>query len=258
MLCLVIRQMLEGVYQNAAAMSGLEAWNNSVAQNLAQSSSPGYKKAVTAFEGAQKGSYGVSDDFGHVLQRAAIQTKGSDSVDFTAGPSRVTDGQYDFSLEGDGFFELRAPDGRMIYTRDGEFRVNPDGELVSKQGYHVMSDTRDTIELIPEGGVLQGAPDGTLRQNNQIIGQVGVRQIENPAELVRAHGGFALPAESRDPARHVEDARMRHGSLEQSNVSATHEMINLITLSRSYEINQRVIQQHDDRLGKAIQQLGGR
>lgn len=250
--------MLNGVYQNAAAMTGLEAWNNSIAQNISQSSTPGYKKATVTFEGIERGRIGVEGPFGQTLHRAATQAQGTGSVDFSNGTMLVTHGEFDFALEGEGFFELRAPDGQLVYTRDGQFKANEQGELVSKQGFHVMSDTRNIIQLIPNGGQLQAAPDGTLRQNGQKIAELSLRGIEYTENLIRSHGGFVLSPDSDAVARHLDTPVLRHGTLEQSNVSATTEMIDLINVSRSFQINQRVIQQHDDILGKAIQQLGGR
>lgn len=249
--------MLNGVYQNAAAMTGLENWNNSIAQNIAQSSTPGYKKATLSFQGVEAGKVGVRDDFGNMLQHASIQTKGVGAVDFSSGSIVTTNGEHDFALEGAGFFELRAEDGQYVYTRDGQFKVNNEGELVSKQGFHVMSDTRNVIQLHPENGRLTGAKDGTLRQGGQLVAELSIREFRDPENMVRSHGGFILGPNSEGRARTVETPLLRHGSLEQSNVSSTTEMINLISVSRSFQVNQKVIQEHDTVLGKAIQALGG-
>ncbi len=249
--------MLNGIYQNAAAMTGLESWNNSIAQNISQSSTPGYKKAMTAFEGVERGTIGAEGVFGKKLERAQIQTTGSDKVDFTTGSMLITNNEFDLALEGGGFFELRAPDGQLVYTRDGQFSVNADGEIVSKQGFHVMDDTRNPILLVPAAGKLQVGIDGTLTQNGQKIADLSLRGIKDPENLVRSHGGFVLGPNSDRVTRLIEEPTVRQGALEQSNVSATTEMINLINVSRSFQINQRVIQQHDETLGKAIQALGG-
>lgn len=249
--------MLNGVYQNAAAMTGLEAWNNSLAQNISQASTPGYKRAQISFQGVERGSVGVETPFGKMLQRAAIQTEGRGSVDFSSGSMKITNGEFDFALEGNGFFELRAPDGQLVYTRDGQFKLNDSGELVSKQGYHVMSDTRNIIQLVPDGGKLQAANDGTLRQNGQKIAELSIRGVSDPENLIRSHGGFVLGPESDRIVRHLDTPVVRHGALEQSNVSATTEMINMIQISRSFQVNQKVLQTHDEQLGKAIQSLGG-
>lgn len=239
-------------------MTGLENWNNSIAQNIAQSSAPGYKKALLSFEGAEAGKVGIQDSFGQTLEHATIQTRGVGAVDFSSGSIVTTDGEFDFAIEGDGFFELRADDGQLVYTRDGQFKVNDEGELVSKQGFHVMSDSRNVIQLIPSGGPLQASSDGLLRQEGQRVAHLSVRRVENPETMIRSHGGFILGPDNDGIARAIETPFVRHGALEQSNVSATTEMINLISVSRSFQINQRVIQQHDEILGKAIQSLGGR
>ncbi|MBC2606028.1 flagellar hook-basal body protein [Pelagicoccus albus] len=249
--------MLNGVYQNAAAMTGLENWNNSIAQNIAQSSVPGYKKALLSFEGVEAGSVGVKDQFGNILEHASIQTKGVGSVDFSEGSIVTTNGELDFAIEGEGFFELRADDGQLVYTRDGQFKVNDEGELVSKQGFHVMSDTRNIIQLIPDGGPVQAAKDGTVRQGGQKVAELSLRSVEDTSSMIRSHGGFILTGDNKSNAIDADSRFVRHGSLEQSNVSATTEMINLINVSRSFQLNQKVIQQHDDALGKAIQSLGG-
>ncbi|MDQ8185963.1 flagellar hook-basal body protein [Pelagicoccus sp. SDUM812002] len=249
--------MLNGVYQNAAAMTGLENWNNSIAQNISQSSTPGYKKGMLSFEGVEAGKVGVRNDFGNILEHATIQTRGVDTVDFSSGSIVTTNGDFDFALEGEGFFELRAGDGQLVYTRDGQFKVNDEGELVSKQGFHVMDDTRNVIKLRAGEGKFSAASDGTLTQGEVPLAQLSIRDIERPENLVRSHGGFVVGSNDTGRIRQVEDPVIRHGSLEQSNVSSTTEMINLINVSRSFQINQKVIQQHDDVLGKAIQSLGG-
>ena len=249
--------MLNGVYQNAAAMTGLENWNNSIAQNISQASTPGYKKATLAFEGVEAGKVGVKDTFGNTLEHASIQTRGVGGVDFSGGSIVTTLGAQDFAIEGEGFFELRADDGQLVYTRDGQFKINDDGELVSKQGFRVMDDSRNPIELRSNGEPLTGSKDGTLSQGTLVLAQLSIRGFDNPENLIRSLGGFVAGPKSNGESYRIDDPFVRHGSLEQSNVSATSEMINLINVSRSFQVNQRVIQQHDDVLGKAIQSLGG-
>ena len=254
--CLVNAQMLEGIYQNAASMSGLQNWNDAIAQNIAQSSAPGYKKAILSFEGSDNGLVGFQDAFDRAVYRQAIGAGTKGAVDFSSGPIRITNDQFDFAIEGSGFFELRTPEGEFVYTRDGEFKSNEKGELVSKQGYHVMSDDRTVIQMIPDGGVLTGDIDGTIRQGGQKIAQIGLRDLDDYSRMVRSHGGFIVPDGGEIGAPHT-NTILRHGSLEDSNVSATHEMINLINVSRAFQINQKVIQNQDELTERAIRHLGG-
>ncbi|MCH6255850.1 flagellar hook-basal body protein [Puniceicoccaceae bacterium K14] len=248
--------MLNGVYQNAAAMTGLESWNNGIAQNLSQSMAPGYKQASVSFEGKTTGLMAYQSANGKAGFAESVTATSQATTDFTQGTLRHTGDAFEFALEEEGFFELRRPDGELVYTRDGQFHVNNEGELVSKQGYHVMSDTRNEITLIPDGGELSGELDGTLKQNGQTIGKIGVQVAADPSQLVRSHGGFALPEDS-DMELYQTESKIRQGYLESSNVSATKEMVNLINVSRSFQLNQRAISNHDDLLGKAIRSLGG-
>jgi len=252
--------MLNGIYQNAASMSGLETWNNAIAQNLAQSSTPGYKKELLSFEGEANGMIGYEGSFDKTLFRETLQAKGVGSVDFSSGSILNTDIKTDFAIEGEGFFELRTPDGEFVYTRDGQFKLNDAGELVSKQGYFVMDDERNVIQLLPDGGDIKGMPNGSISQGNQEIAIIGVRSVGDPNQMVRTHGGFAINPEVTGEALAVDPDRVsiRHAALEQSNVSNTSEMVNLISVSRAFQLNQQVIRGKDELLGRAIQTLGGR
>jgi len=238
-------------------MSGLESWNNAIAQNLSQSSVPGYKKAHLSFEGKENGMIGYQGGFDKTLYKASITATTNDSIDFSAGNLTITGDPLEFGIDGEGFFELETPQGDFVYTRDGQFRLNDLGELVSKQGFHVMSDERQIIQTIPDGGEIKVAQDGALSQNGQQVATVGLRIIEDTSALERAHGGFALPEDS-DVEAMLGEVKVRQGALERSNVSSTHEMINMISVSRTFQLNQQVIRTRDDLLSKAIQNLGGR
>lgn len=253
--------MLNGIYQNAATMSGLETWNNAIAQNLAQSSIPGYKKATLSFEGEANGLIGYGGGtFDQTLFRETIAATGKNGVDFSAGGVRTTNIDTDFALEKPGFFELKTPEGQYVYTRDGQFQRNGEGELVSKQGYHVMSDARTIIQLDMGGGALKGLADGSISQGSRKIGMIGVRNVDDLSTLIRSHGGFVVDPEVVGDVKAVDPDQIlvRHAALESSNVTNTKEMVDMITVSRAFQLNQQVIRGRDDLLGKAIQTLGGR
>ncbi len=252
--------MLNGIYQNAASMTGLESWNNAIAQNIAQSSTPGYKKATLSFEGEANGLIGYQGAFENTLYRETVAASGKGSVDFSSGNIRNTDIPTDFAVAGEGFFELRTEDGQFVYTRDGQFQLNGEGELVSKQGFHVMSDERTIIELIPGGGKLKGMKDGSLSQDGRPVAVLGLRTVPDNNQLIRSNGGFVINPELPLDAQAVDPGKVSilHGALEGSNVVGTKEMVDMINVSRSFQLNQQVIRGRDDLIGKAIQTLGGR
>ena len=200
---------------------------------------------------------GYQGGFDKTLYKASITSTPHGNIDFTPGNQTITEDPLEFAIDGEGFFELRTPEGDFVYTRDGQFRLNDLGELVSKQGFHVMSDERLLIQSIPDGGEIKVGQDGAISQNGQQVATLGLRDIEDKSVLQRTHGGFAIPEDS-DVEAMLGEVKVRQGALELSNVSPTHEMINMINVSRTFQLNQQVIRTRDDLLAKAIQNLGGR
>lgn len=245
-----------GVYQGASALTSLERWQQVVAQNIASASVPGYKQQTIQARGIAMAASPdrTNTDFPSYLKHSMLAAESG--IDFSAGPSRETGDAYDFAIEGDAFFQAERPDGSTLYTRDGEFHVNDDGVLVTKLGYPVRGQG-GYIQLTPNGGPLQSDPEGRLSQNGGQIGRFALARIENLATLERSAGGFVARDGVGNPAEAVGDeARVRQGYLEGSNVSAVTEMVRLIELSRAYEANQKAITTQDEQMSRANQSLG--
>jgi flagellar basal-body rod protein FlgF len=160
------------------------------------------------------------------------------------------------AIDGPGFFEVQIPGGATGYTRDGEFKINAQGELVTKQGYLVLGDG-GPIQVDPNHSTtFSVAPDGTVSQGAEIRGKLNLVSFNDPNLLTPAGGGMFL---AKNPTlQQVADDKstVRQGFLEASNTSPVLEMANMISVMRAYEANQRVIQMQDDRMGRAISELG--
>src|ERR1051325_2598780 len=126
------------LYQAAAALNANARWQDSIAENLASSGVPGFKKSELSFSANQAGLMPANALTG-VSQHYVLPTTGS-TVDFGQGQMRFTGVKSDAAIEGPGFFEVQLPSGDTAYTRDGEFQFNAQGQLVTKQGYAVISD----------------------------------------------------------------------------------------------------------------------
>src|SRR2546421_12269743 len=113
-----------GLYQAAAALNANGRWQDSIAQNLAAASIPGFKKQDLSFGAIAAG----------MKSAPAPDTHSSLATNFSPGELRFTGVKTDVALEGSGFFAVQLPDGNIGYTRDGEFQTNASGELISKQG----------------------------------------------------------------------------------------------------------------------------
>ena len=166
----------------------------------------------------------------------------------------------------DGFFAIsytnKAGETSVKYTRDGAFTVNREGYLMTKDGDYVLNQAAAQAGNPGEAGYIRIDPNvelkvdenGNLYQNNALLGQVGVVDFadynflakygENLYDLVE--GGQAQAS----------NAQVVQGTLEMSNVNVVSEMVEMITISRAYETNQKIIQSIDDTLEKAVNNIG--
>ena len=145
--------------------------------------------------------------------------------------------------------------GQMVYTRDGQFRLGPDGQLQNKLGYPIMGES-GPIQLLIDGDKPTVDADGTVRQGDQEVGVITVYDLPNVQTLVRTDGGFAVDPANPQTAHAVEGGRVRQNFTEMSNVTPMLEMAELITVSNALQANQKVIQTFDSLAERAIQQLG--
>ncbi|HUR45594.1 MAG TPA: flagellar hook-basal body protein [Candidatus Saccharimonadales bacterium] len=240
------------LFQAAAAMNTNARWQELISENLSGSSIPGYKKQDLSFAAVQAGQSpaGVSGTQGVTLPKAVAVTN------FRQGEIKSTGVNTDVALEGPGFLSVQLPDGNIGYTRDGELHVNSTGQLVTKQGLLVMGDG-GPIQLDPSNSSpLSISATGEVSQGSDSKGKLQISDFSQPHLLTPISHGCFIPG---DPSMRAEDApgtTVRQGFVEVANTSSSSEMVNLIAAMRMYEANQRVVQMHDERMGKAISELG--
>ena len=241
------------LYQAAAAMNAHERWQELITENLGSSSVPGARKNYISFAEVEAGLPAALNGggFGRFRLPAAVA-----STSFIQGQLRPTGNKLDFALEGTGFFEVQLPDGQHAYTRDGEFRLNAQGQLTNKQGYLVLSNG-GPVQFDPNNALpITVGPDGSITQGTESRGKLHIVEFKEPGKLSSAGPGCFV---NQQPDMLAEDARetaVRQGYLEGANTSATIEMSELINAMRMFEANQRVLSMQDDRLGKVITELG--
>ncbi len=233
------------LYQAAAALNANARWQEIISENLAASAVPGFKKQELSFSAV-------------AAARAPQVVTPSTSVgtNFQQGQIRPTGVPTDVAIDGDAFFEVQLPGGQTAYTRDGEFQFNAQGELVTKQGYVVQSDA-GTIQIdLNNSAPLSIAADGTVSQGSEIKGQIKLTAFNDPRLLSGIGNGYYTATDPNLLPSPATTATVRQGYLEAGNVSTVVEMAHLIAAMRQYEANQRVVQTHDDRMNRAISELG--
>ena len=222
-----------------------------ISQNLASSSIPGFKKQDMSFSAVEAGVMTTSPTPQHwAMPRVSAATN------FKAGEYKFTDSKTDVAIDGSGFFQVQLPDGSNAYTRDGEFQISSQGQLVTKEGYLVVGDGGPIQLDRNSSGTLGIAQTGEVSQGAERRGKLKVVDFAQPEQLSAIGGGLFVPGPSGPQPEDVVQPSLRQGYVESSNTSTVTEMVNLISCMRSYEANQKVIQMHDDRMGKSISELG--
>ena len=246
-----------GIYQSAASLSALERWQDTVTENISSSQMPGYRKRTTEFSTVDAGQ--VQTNTGANAGDDTVQSsrfpQASSAINFIQGEAQATGRDLDVSIQGDGFFQVQGANGQMEYTRAGEFEIRPDNTLVTSSGQLVMSEDGRPITLQPGGGSLIVNRDGTLSQNNTVVGKIGIQKFADNSMLAPSAGGTFIPTGGATPTA-VTKPDLIQGYLEGSNVSPMHEMVDLITISRAYESNQKMITTMDTEMQKTLDALG--
>jgi flagellar basal-body rod protein FlgF len=242
------------LYSAAAAMNATERWQDLVADNLSMSAVPGYRQREISFSAVQAGIANGAP--GSATNNFVIPFSGS-SINFQQGELKATGSNMDFALEGPGFFAVEMPDGSTAYSRDGEFHLDNRGQMVTKQGYKVLSDGGALVFDPNNSAAINVSSVGEVTQGADIKGKVKITEFANLKGLAMSSQGYFTADPSAKPLDAATKTTMRQGFVEASNTSPTLAMASLITSMRMFETNQKVMQMQSDRMAKSISDLSG-
>ena len=245
------------LFQAAAALDANSRWQEIIADNLASSSVPGYKQQQLSQAAVQAGLMPASN-LQNLPNFFSISST-SASTDFSAGELKYTGNvsasAIDVAVEGKGFFEVKLPNGMTGLTRDGEFQVNSKGQLVTKESFPVLGVTGPIQLAADHSGPLAVSSTGLVTQGAATIGQLKMTDVAKPQLLTKISGAYFV-AQNPKAGLTASKSTVREGYLEGSNSSTLSEMASMMTASRGFEANQKVIQIQDDRLKSTISDLG--
>lgn len=239
------------LYQAAAAMSATAKWQDLIAENLSAASVPGARKQEMSFSDVQAG---VAAGTGRA---GAFIPSGNAVTNFQPGELRSTGNPTDFALEGPGFFSVQMPGGKTAYTRDGEFTLNAQKQLVTKEGFPVLASGSPVQFNANNAGPITISASGDISQGEQVVGKLTTFEFKKPEKLTKTGSGFFEANDSAAQPTPSTKTKVRQGFIESANTSPTTEMASLITAMRLFESNQKVLQMQSDRMSKVISDLGG-
>ncbi len=216
-----------------------------VANNLANANTPSFKAQQVMFTDYMVKTKTDTTPFGQ--QVSFVHDLGT-LRDTREGPVTKTEAPLDVSIHGDGYFTIDTPSGQR-YTREGHFRLDENGMVVTASGYPVLQQNDTPIVLAPNEAEVSIAGDGTLSSENGIIGKIKVVTFDNDQALRSSGDGTYQTTQTPTIA---DNANISQGAIEESNVQPVVEMTNMMTIMRNYESIQNLIQNEHDRQMKAM------
>ena len=264
--------MVKGLYTAHTGMVNEMKRLDVLANNLANADTTGYKKeGTTSRTFADEMSFRLKDSSNAYMPKKLGGITygvhlGQVYTDYSTGSFKVTDNTTDFAIDGNGFFAIAFTDKQgntsVKYTRDGSFTVNTEGYLVTKDGDYVLNATgamngdpsRNNFIQVDQNATVTVNKMGYAIQNDQVVGTLGAVDVDNYDYLEKygenmynlLDGGNLIAT----------DAKVEQGVLETSNVNVVNEMVNMITIQRAYEANQKVITSIDSTLDRAVNNVG--
>lgn len=251
--------MVRGLYTASTGMVNQMARLDVITNNLANSDTTAYKK-----EGATSQSFDsvmaikINDSSVHYIPqpvgKLSLGVKiGETYTDYSDGNLEETGNTLDVALAGRGFFAVSYGDANGMqtvrYTRDGNFAINADGVLMTKDGDFILDENGETI-MIPQGTEINIDANGTIYASGQEVATLQMVDFENYDYLKKFGENMYIAIDGAV----MQDAscRVYQGYLEASNVNVVSEMVEMITVARDYESNQKIIQAIDSTLERAV------
>ena len=238
--------MLEGLYSAAAGMTAQQQRMDTLANDVANVNTTGYKHTRVAFR-----------DLLYTQDRAGVVSSGAGAAatpvgrGFAQGALRETGSKLDVAIEGDGFLQVRRADGTTALTRDGSLRLDPNGRLTTQRG-----DLLQPAITVPAGtneADISIATDGTVSAANRQLGRIQLVTVRAPQALQSEGDSLFVATAASGPAQAMPAGRMVQGALESSNVDLADAMTQMMESQRSFQMASKAVQMQDQILQIANQ-----
>ncbi|MBU3180624.1 flagellar hook-basal body complex protein [Clostridium psychrophilum] len=257
--------MIRALYTAVTGMITGEAKQSTVTNNIANANTTGFKSddlALKSFKDVLIQNYdnvvngkNTKNTIGSLSQGSKIDDV---NTDFSQGVLSTTDKATDFALSGKGFFTVRRDNGittKDYYTRSGNFQVDGTGYLVNDSGDKVLGKDNTTNAIGPinvSDGKLQVDNSGNISVNGVNRYKFDISDFKDYKTITKVGDNLY---DAANPVQ-AQNVSVNQNSLEKSNVNVTTEMVNMMSITRNYESNQKVIQAIDETLGKAVNEVG--
>ncbi|ALE02972.1 flagellar basal-body rod protein FlgF [Bartonella ancashensis] len=242
--------MQNPIYVSVSGQISLARRMETIAQNMANVNTPGFRAGGVKFDMLISPTAQEQGD--HVLFASA----GKGYISTENGAFVQTGNALDIAVSGDSYLSMQASFGQ-VYTRDGRMVMTEDGVLVSVTGLPFLDDGGAPIQLNPVGGIPRIGEDGSIYQNNVLIGRIGLFQFQQGTQLNYGPNSSVIPDREVMQVDGEIGSGVMQGYIENSNVNGVVEMTRLIEVSRAFERLESMLRQQEEMRSKSIQILGG-
>jgi flagellar basal-body rod protein FlgF len=238
---------LVGLSQQMASTRAMEV----IANNLSNLGTPAFKREEVQFEQYMVPVQATEAEGGGTVNVSFVLDRGV-ARNLSMGRFEQTGSLLDLAIDGPGYFVVQAPEGER-YTRNGHFRFDEQGQVVTDDGYVVQGDG-GAITLQPQEGDLRVGGDGSLSSDLQVLGKLRIVNFTDERTLKKA--GTSLYDAGGQPATAVASPRVRQGIIEKSNVEPVVEITRMIDIMRAYQASADLTKSGEDLLKQAIEKIG--
>lgn len=217
-----------------------------VSHNLANTATPGFKREL--FSNWRLNNLELMNPEARPAYLDVL------SRDLGQGALQTTENDTDLALEGSGFFKVETPQG-LRYTRNGCFRLTPERQLVTQEGYPVLGKNGPiTLDSIDQKFAVD--EQGGIHLDNSLSNQLAVVDFPNPQDLRPQGRNYYAAGPDAGEEQEAKATRVLQGLVEQSNTDPVEEAVNLITIQRSFESYLKVLDAFADSDRKVVQDIG--
>ncbi len=225
--------MAEISTQVSSALDGLTRELNIITHNLANVSTAGYKRMCNSFSN-YLAAEGLGAEDGDIVESAV-------AFDFSQGSVAETGRSLDFALYGKGFFVVETPDG-PLYTRNGMFSLNDNGQIVDSSGRTVAGEGGPiSIPVNISTSQINVSSDGSISADGAVFGKFSFVDFKDNENQLVSVGASCFAAPEGVVPQEAEDLIVKQGYQEASNVQLVEELVDMIMVTRLYETNMQIV-----------------
>jgi len=224
----------------------------SLTNNMVNAETPGFKKSIVVEKAFPIWLQEYQDKVYSKSGAGMIPEVSGVYYDQSSGSVNRTGGSTDFAISGDGYFVVATKWGPG-YTRDGRFKLDKDGNLISVAGNHPLMGQNGQITVVP-GSKIDVLENGEIKSDGISVNKLRIITCDNPNKLELVSGSiYKLASNDESMIKDVDSPKIVQGYVEGSNISIINEMMELIYLNRAYNVNTKIIQVRDSALTHALE-----